>query len=210
MTRSATRDSTGDVAAVVPAAGASRRMGRPKLSLPWAGGSVLDATLAALLAGGAGRAVVVIGPESTLARWQPPPGATLVRNPTPERGMLSSVRAGLAALLAGGAPDVLLVCPGDLPALRAETVRELLAVQWRHGGVVVPVHGGRRGHPLLVPARWLPAIDELDPAVGLRQLLRLAGDDLLEHPVGDAGAVRDVDTPEAYEELRADRLPSAD
>ena len=191
------------VVAVVPAAGASRRMGRPKLTLPWREGSVLEATLAALLAGGAERAVVVAGPGAILAGWQPPAGVTLASNPSPERGMLSSVRAGLAALAeAGPAPRMLLVCPGDLPALRAETVRELLAAQRRHGGIVVPVHGGRRGHPLVVPERWLPAIGELDEAVGLRQLLRVAVDDLLQHPVDDPGTVLDVDTPEAYESLR--------
>ena len=191
------------VVALVPAAGASRRMGRPKLTLPWREGSVLDATLAALLAGGAERAVVVLGPGSILTGWQPPDRVTLARNPTPELGMLSSVRAGLAALAeAGSPPRLLLVCPGDLPALRAGTVRELLAAQRRHGGIVVPVHGGRRGHPLLVPERWLPAIGEIDEAVGLRQLLRVAAGDLLQHPVEDPGTVLDVDTPEAYESLR--------
>lgn len=191
------------VVAVVPAAGASRRMGRPKLMLPWREGSVLDATLAALLAGGAERAVVVSGPEGVLAGWEPPARVTLACNPSPERGMLSSVRAGLAALAeAGPPPRLLLVCPGDLPALRAETVRELLGVQRRHGGIVVPVHGDRRGHPLVVPERWLPAIGELDESIGLRQLLRLAAGDLLQHPVDDAGTVLDVDTPEAYESLR--------
>lgn len=201
------RDPLGVVAlgivAIVPAAGASRRMGRPKLTLPWREGSVLDATLAALLAGGAERAVVVVGPGGVLAGWRPPAGVTLARNSTPELGMLSSVRAGLAALAeAGSPPRLLLVCPGDLPALRAETVRELLRVQRRHGGIVVPVHGDRRGHPLLVPERWLPAIGELDEAVGLRQLLRLAAGELLQHPVDDPGTVMDVDTPEAYESLR--------
>lgn len=191
------------VVAIVPAAGASRRMGRPKLTLPWGEGSVLDATLAALLAGGAERAVVVAAPGGVLAGWQPPAGVMLARNLTPDRGMLSSVRAGLAALAElGPLPRVLLVCPGDLPALCAETVRELLAVQRRHGGIVVPVHGDRRGHPLVVPERWLSAIGELDEAVGLRQLLRVAAGDLLQHPVDDPGTVLDVDTPEAYESLR--------
>ena len=189
--------------AVVPAAGASRRMGRPKLTLPWDGGIVLDATLAALLAGGVRRAVVVTSPATALSGWRPPPHVSVVENPSPELGMLSSVRAGLAALSAAGAPDLLLVCPGDLPALRSATVRELLAVQLRHGGIVVPVHGERRGHPLLVPQRWLAAIGELDDAVGLRQLLRLASADVLHLQVEDPGTVLDVDTPEAYESLLA-------
>jgi CTP:molybdopterin cytidylyltransferase MocA len=204
-------DEAGDVAAVVPAAGASRRMGRPKLLLPWEGSTVLEATLAALLSGGVDRVVVVTEPGGgILARWPPPPRVTLAENPTPRLGMLSSVRAGLAALAAAAPPRLLLVCPGDLPALRAETVRELLAVQRRHGGIVVPACRGRRGHPILVPRRWLPEIGRLDEAVGLRQLLRVAADDLLAQPVEDAGTVLDVDTPEAYESLRAERASRRD
>jgi CTP:molybdopterin cytidylyltransferase MocA len=198
------REGAPKVAAIVPAAGASRRMGRPKLVLPWAGGTVLEATVAALLGGGIARVVVVTGATGPLASWHPPPTVTVVANVAPERGMLSSVRAGLQALQAIALPDVLAVCPGDLPALQPATVRELLEEQRRHGGLVVPTHGGKRGHPLLVPARWLPAIDSLEEAIGLRHLLILAAGELLRHPVADAGTVRDVDTPMDYEELRPD------
>lgn len=191
-------------AAVVPAAGASRRMGRPKLLLPWGTGTVIDATLAALREGGVRRVTVVTAAGGPLAGWQAPAGVTLAENPDVERGMLSSVQAGLRLLLAREPlpPDPLVVCPADLPALRASTVATLLAAQRRHGGLVVPSYQGKRGHPLLVPPRWQPAILQLDDAVGLRQLLALAAADLLRLPVDDPGTVRDVDTPEAYDTLR--------
>lgn len=189
------------VAAVVPAAGASRRMGRPKLLLPWGATDVLGATLAALQAAGVARIVVVYALDGPLAQWRPPPGVELVANPRPELGMLSSVQAGWQALLAAP-PEVLVVCPGDQPGLRPETVKQLLAVQRTHGGIVVPSHRGKRGHPLLVPRRWALRIPELDHQIGLRELLVLGAAEVHRVAVEDPGAVADVDTPDAYERLR--------
>lgn len=231
--------------AVVPAAGQARRMGRPKLLLPFGEGTVLGATLAALAGGGARRiAVVTRLDDPRLAGWLAGPaieevverlrergggvgGAArlpelvVAFNPDPERGMLSSVLAGLDALAGGaagegdapeGAPlrpaEPLLVCPADLPALAAETVaavlRGLAAAGARPGGrrgLAVPVHAGRRGHPLAVAPRLVPEIPGLDPAVGLRQLLERRPEEVAEVPVDDPGCVRDLDTPEDYEEL---------
>ena len=208
--------------AIVPAAGRSRRMGRPKLLLPLGGGTVLGATLAALAAGGAGRLVVVRRPDDrALADWlggeaageigrraglavdAVPPLLAAV-NPSPERGMLSSILAGLDSLGASAGEGALLVCPGDLPALSAGTVAAVLAALERSGTALpVPVHGGRRGHPLAIAPRRVPEIPTLDLDVGLRQLLDRHPDEILEVPVDDPGCVRDVDTPEDYEDLRS-------
>ena len=188
-------------AAVVPAAGASTRMGRPKLLLPWGGSTVLESTLAALREGGVATAVVVLAPGGPLAGWQPPGGVLTVENPDPARGMLSSILAGIAAL--PGVPDPLLVCPADLPALRASTVTALLAVYAERGGIVVPRHGRRRGHPLLISPRWQARIPDVTAGEGgLRRILELAAGAVHELPVDDPGSIRDVDTPEEYEALR--------
>ena len=213
--------------AVVPAAGRSRRMGRPKLLLPFSRGTVLGSTLAALAGGGAGRIAVVTRPDDEdLATWlagaapgeiarrcgsERGAGPALVPavNPDPARGMLSSILAGLDALAArpGREPgkaelDPLLVCPGDLPAVSAETVhRVLTAASSRPDALAVPIHRGKRGHPLAVGAALVPEIGELDPAVGLRQLLERHPGAVLEVPVDDPGSVRDLDTPEDYREL---------
>lgn len=218
--------------AVVPAAGRSRRMGRPKLLLPFGEGTVLGATLAALAGGGARRIAVVarLG-DRRLTGWLAGPAVeelgqrlsggraagagelpeiVTAFNPDPERGMLSSVLAGLDALVgAGGAlrPEApLLVCPADLPALSPETVAAVLAALASSSagtppGLAVPVHGGRRGHPLAIAPRLVPEIPELDPAVGLRQLLDRHPEEVVEVPVDDPGSVRDVDTPTDYEDL---------
>lgn len=191
----------GEPIALVLAAGASLRMGRPKLLLPWGGATVLEATLGALLAGGASRAVVVLAAPGPLAGWRPPAGVEVATNPAPERGMVSSALAGLDAI--GPAADPLLVTPGDLPGFRPETVAALLAVYRERGGVVVPRHAGRRGHPLLLAPEWQARVPAIAAAGGtLRDVLDLAAGALVEVPVDDPGTVRDLDTPADYAAFR--------
>jgi molybdenum cofactor cytidylyltransferase len=219
-------------AAIVPAAGRSRRMGRPKLLLPFAGeangagagGTVIGATLAALAAGGAGRiAVVTRAGDRPLRAWlRGQAAAEIARrtggaagagpelvalvNPHPERGMLSSIVIGLEALGgpgAGGGPQPLLVCPADLPELAPATVAAVLdGLAATDAGLAVPVHAGRRGHPLAIAAGLAAEIPGLDPAVGLRQLVERHPDRLAEVPAADPGCVRDLDTEEDYRRLR--------
>lgn len=198
-------------AAVVPAAGASRRMGRPKLLLPFADGTVIGGVVAALRGGGVGAVALVVAPgDEELAAWARERSLTVAVNPRPEDGMLSTIRAGLAALggtaalAAAGRP--LLVTPADLPALSAATVRAVLAAIDAGAPLAVPLHHGRRGHPLGIAAPLLPEIDRLDADVGLRQLLDRHAADLRELPVDDRGAVEDVDTPEDYARLLDDVL----
>jgi molybdenum cofactor cytidylyltransferase len=197
--------------AVLPAAGSSRRMGRPKLLLPWRGAPLVAGVVAALRQGGVDAIVLVTAAgDEELRTWARGAGLTVAINPEPDRGMLSSLQAGIAAL--GGAVELarrgetLLVSPADLPNLRAETVAALLGRMAETGApIAVPVHRGRRGHPLAIAPALIPEIDGLDPEVGLRQLRDRHAAELLELAVDDAGVIEDVDTPEEYERLGACR-----
>ena len=194
--------------AILPAAGASARMGRPKLLLPFGGSTVLGATVDALRRGGIGEMLVVVAPDdAALAAAAAALGAAVARNPDPERGMLSSIWAGLAAL--GGAAavaergDWLAVCPGDLPRLAPATVAALLrAAAAGEALLVLPRRGAARGHPLLIHPRLAREIPDLDPAIGLRQLRWRHRERTVELEVDDPGVVADVDTPADYEALR--------
>jgi len=192
--------------AIVPAAGASRRMGRPKLLLPFGKTTILGSVISALRAGGASPVVVVAAPDDAeLQEWARGAGAIVAVNPDPERGMLSSIREGIAALGAARLAqrgEVVLVAPADLPALRPATVAELL---WRRAAdgapLAVPIHQGKRGHPLAIASDLLPEIESLDLSVGLKQLLERHAAAVLEVPVDDPGTVHDVDTPDDYRRL---------
>jgi molybdenum cofactor cytidylyltransferase len=195
------------IVAVLPAAGGSRRMGRPKLLLALHGGPLIGGVVNALLGGGAGEIVVVTAPEDEELRgWARRAGIESAVNPAPERGMLSSILEGIAAL--GGAAELarrgatLLVYPADLPNLRAGTVAGLLRRMREAGAPIAePVFQGKRGHPLAIAPALIPEIDTLDPEVGLRQLRDRHQAELLEVEVEDVGVVQDVDTPEDYERL---------
>lgn len=195
--------------AVLPAAGGSRRMGRPKLLLPFKGGPLVAGVVNALLGGGVEEIVLVTAPDGEELRgWARRAGITSAVNPDPGRGMLSTIREGIAAL--GGAAELarqgttLLVAPADLPNLQAGTVAELLRRMRESGAPLAePVFHGRRGHPLAIASSLIPEIDRLDANVGLRQLRDRHAAELLEIVVEDEGVVQDVDTPEDYERAGA-------
>lgn len=182
-------------------------MGRPKLLLPFRGGPVVAGVVAALRQAGVEPIVLVTSAERTdVQEWARATGLLVTLNPDPERGMLSSIQAGVAALGGGDElarrGEVLLVAPADLPALQAATVTELLRRQTTAGApLAVPVVAGKRGHPLAIASGLIPEIATLDLDVGLRQLLDRHASGVLEVEVADAGAVEDVDTPRDYERL---------
>ena len=177
------------IGAVVLAAGAGTRMGRPKAGLivPGTGATFLDTVLATLDAAGVAAVRVVVAPDAAGSL------AGEVVNPDPSRGMLSSVQAGLRALPA--ATEAVLLWPVDHPLVSAATVRALVD-RFRADAppVVVPVHGGRRGHPALFAARVIPELLAADPSRGARAVV-LAHADRVELPVADRGVVQDIDAP---------------
>src|SRR5258708_17036067 len=101
-------------AAIVLAAGESRRMGRPKQTLPYGDSTILRSVVSAVENSSVDSLTVVLGfnREEVQAALQESK-ARLVINPEPERGMLSSVQYGIQSL--AGTPDALLIIPGDQP-----------------------------------------------------------------------------------------------
>jgi CTP:molybdopterin cytidylyltransferase MocA len=187
--------------AVVLAAGASTRMGEPKALLPAPNrGRFVDAVIATARAGGCGGVVVVVGPPHGEAiRRTLPDGAASAWNARPERGMLSSVQAGVAAL----PPEATaaLIWPVDIPFVAPATVSAILDV--RAGTIVVPMHNNKGGHPLRVPRRCFGEIAALDPEWGLKALLEAHAAEVQRLPVGDRNVLIDVDTPDDYARTRA-------
>jgi CTP:molybdopterin cytidylyltransferase MocA len=180
----------GRIAAVVAAAGRSERFGSDKLCFPIDGRAVLERVISSLRAGGADPVIVVTGPEHrNRARLARSVGAQVDDRDPPPGSMLESLVRGLELAPAGPA----LLCPADLPFLAPETVAALLAAAGPSGRAVLPTRLGRRGHPILVSAVLRERIPKLDPAVGLRQLLRDAEGAFLRLEVDDSGIRRDVD-----------------
>lgn len=192
------------IGALVLAAGESRRMGRQKLLLPFGERTVVEAVVATALGSRADRVTVVLGADATDVRKKlETSGAAFAVNEEYERGMLSSVQAGFKALPAD--TEAVVVMLGDQPFLPAAVVDAVIGAYRESGkGIVIPVFRGRRGHPVLVDMKYRDNVLGLDPADGLRQLMRAHPGDIIEVEAEDAAILRDMDTPEDYRAAKID------
>lgn len=184
---------------IVPAAGAAERFGGEKLLADVGGAPLLERTVRSLLDGGVERVVVVLGPDAAALREGVPalreaPVATAI-NRQPERGMLSSIQAGVRE--AKGDPIVVL--PGDMPYVDRATVASLLRTHAERGGIVSPRLGGKRGHPVVIPAALREEILAARADQTLHDVLRAHSGERLDIDVYDRGVIRDVDRPSDLE-----------
>ena len=202
------------IAAIVPAAGRSQRMGRPKLILPVGGETVIARVVAALVAGGAGPVLVVVPPASAsgaiiLAEEAERAGAAVAVAPEHPADMRASIELGIGRLDRGLAPDAVLIAPGDslgiTPALVARVIEQRAKAEPR--AIVVPVYRGRRGHPIALPWCLATEVKSLPMGVGLNALVARHAADLVEFEVDEPGTVADLDTPEDYRHWTGGRRP---
>lgn len=186
------------VAGVVPAAGASRRMGRPKALLDAGGRSFVAAVVGTLVGGGCDPVVVVTAPgQREVGRRAQAAGALVLANPDPGEGPITSVRLALAVL--GARVEGIALLPVDHPAVRPETVAALLeAFAPGDAPLVLPTFGGRRGHPAVFGRRLFAEL--LDPALegGARAVVHRHLAEARTVEVDDPGILADIDTPEAW------------
>ncbi|MFO0843448.1 MAG: nucleotidyltransferase family protein [Gemmataceae bacterium] len=195
------------IAGLIPAAGHSRRMGRPKLGLPVAGKTVLEHVVAALLDSGVNPVLVVLGPHvADLSDAARAAGASVLLLPWPTPDMRATIERGLEWLdetLRPNDDDDWLLSPGDHPTLEVTVVRALLAARAAHPDktVIVPTYEGRRGHPAVVRWRLVAGLRAHPPGEGLNTYFRARATETLEWPVSSGSVVEDLDTPEDYERL---------
>lgn len=195
-------------AAVVLAAGKSRRMGTQKLLLPFAGQPLIVHIVSEVLRSGVDRVLVVIGSDSHAVRDALAALPVIpVANPQADGDMLSSIRCGLTSLPPECA-SVLLV-PGDQPGITRDLIARLIAAQQRTGkSIVVPVCNRHRGHPVLISMTHREKILTRYEGTGLRGLLRDHPGDIAEVAVDDPDALADVDFPEDYARLVGTATPA--
>ncbi len=190
------------IAAVVLAAGQSRRMGpQNKLLADVDGVPMLVRVVRTLQAASIDRIVVVTGhqPSDVQAALSSFVELEFVHNPDYSAGLSTSLRAGIKALDTD--VDGALVTLGDMPWVRADHITRLIEA-FEPRGICVPVHDRKRGHPVLWGARFFPEFEKLEGDVGARHLLERHADDVKLVPVDDRGIHVDVDTPEALDQLR--------
>lgn len=189
--------------AVILAAGASTRMGRPKALLDHGGGrSFLAAACAALREAGAAPIFAVVAADA-IEQEARACSAIPVRNHAPERGQVSSVAIGLEAAAAFPAALIALV---DQPELPVEVARALLAAAEREPQAVhAPTFRGERGHPVALPTALAAALREARAGESARDVIARLRVPVREHPASARGILVDLDTPEELRRWEAAR-----
>jgi molybdenum cofactor cytidylyltransferase len=155
------------VVALLLAAGASRRLGRPKQTVVFEGETLLDR--ATRIAGEVADEVVVVTREN---------------NPDADEGMASSIRAGLRL---AGEPSRILILLCDQPRVTAAHLRALLAVD---APIVATGYAGIAGVPAVFDARFVPELLALRGDVGARSIIERHGAQVVPFE----NAAFDVDT----------------
>jgi len=198
------------IPAIILAAGASSRMGRPKALLPIAadGTTFLERLVRTLRAAGVDDVIVVVGYDADLIRGVIESAGLAVRtaeNQDPARGQISSLMAALEIADRPGVQAVL-VAPVDQPVVAVDTVRRLLdAYQRTRAPIVRPAHEGRHGHPVVFDRSLFDELRRADLSAGAREVIQRHRSEAIDVTVDDEGAFLDIDTPEAYERVLRDR-----
>jgi molybdenum cofactor cytidylyltransferase len=189
---------------IILAAGASTRMGKAKLLLPWAGTSILGHLIEQWRALRASQIAVVCAPgnqdmEAELDRLGFP-AMDRIFNPAPERGMFSSIQCaaqwpGWQAALTHWA-----IVLGDQPHVRRQTLRQALDFGAAHPAEVCQPARHRHGrHPVLLPKTVFQQLAG-STAATLKEFLAASAGRVALCELDDPGLDLDIDRPEDYEQ----------
>lgn len=190
------------IAAIVLAAGAARRMGRPKQLLPLAGKPLVWHVADTACRAGLSEVIVVTGSQrAAVTEAVADLPVRPVHNPGWQAGQASSLRAGLAAAAPETAAAIFLLA--DQPLVSPDIIRALVAA-WRAGGtIVVPTASGRRGNPVLFDLGcWRRQLVALSGDAGARGIIAANPGEVQAVPVADEAIFFDVDTPDDYIKLQ--------
>lgn len=191
--------------AILPAAGRSRRMGQPKLLLPWGETTLIQHVVNNWRQSCVEQVIVVLHPDDREIAQQCHGAFTVAPVPPPPE-MKDSIQCGIRAaeeVFQAGPGDVWLVAPADMPGLEPGVINAVIDAYDQsvrqpqdQPRIWAARHQGRRGHPVLFPWILAAEVATLGADEGLKALLT-------RHPVefvdvDSDGIFADIDTPEDY------------
>ena len=206
------------IVGVVPASGASQRMGRDKAVLELEGRTFVQRAVDALRCGGCDDIIVVVPEVPRIIRAAAlNTDARVLTNPDPGEGPITSMRVAIGHL--DDSADAIAWLPVDFPLVRGEMVRRLCDLARRTlAPLTLPVHEyfiedvrhEKRGHPAIFSRALFSEL--LDPALqgGARTVVHRHLKHAAIEVFRDPRIATDIDTPSAYEAVQAGRTPYED
>ena len=194
---------------IILAAGESKRMGEPKMLLPFGGKTIIEAVTESVVASEVDGSLVVVGAErERIEEKIKDYGIKSVFNPGFRSGMLSSVQCGFKAVPEGTL--AVLVVLGDQPRISSGIINQLIQAFKKTGkGIVLPVYEGERGHPVIIEMKYKEEVENLSPDIGLRGTVYSHPEDILEVDVDTASILKDIDVETDYKRELKDEKPAS-
>src|SRR6266498_4347978 len=191
------------ISAIILAAGQSKRMGQPKMLLPWGKSTVIEHVISTFLNAGIENVIVVTGGareqvEGTISQYP----VRKIHNAEYATGeMLSSIQCALQRIPEQA--QAALIGLGDQPQIQENSVR-LICEEYRgsQSRLIVPSFQMKRGHPWLVARPLWNEILGLKPPESPRDFLARHANEIHYVNVDTPSVLADLDTPEEYQKLR--------
>lgn len=193
------------LAAVILAAGESRRMGEAKALLPYQGLTFVEHLITATRHPRVGLTRVVLGAHAEEIRGKLKiDAASIVVNPDWSKGQLSSLQSAIRSL----PPQItsgLILCPVDHPLVSQHLIAALIAAFEASGrSIALPTFEGRRGHPVIFHSTLYNELLAASPEVGARQIVWAHADDIKEVPTEEEGVILNLNDPETMRKALGD------
>lgn len=184
--------------AMILAAGESRRMGQPKLLLPFGDRTMIEAVVGTVVSSSVDGTLVVLGAEQEeIEKKIKAFPVKTVYNPDYRSGMLSSVLCGFKALPTETRAVVVVL--GDQPTVGKGIINTIISAYQKSGkGIVLPVYDKERGHPVIIDMKYKQEIEGLSPDIGLRGTVYSHPEDILEVEVDAPSILKDIDDETDY------------
>ncbi len=190
-------------AGLILAAGESSRMGRDKALLPWQGKTFLSAHISALRMHTDFVLVVAGANAPVLEPVVDAIGAFLTVNEEPQRGQFSSLQLGLQEVLNRGRDAAIITLVDRPPAMPATILTLRRSYERAPDGIwaVVPEHGGRHGHPIVIGREMITAFLRAPVTSTAREVEHANEAHIAYIPVDDRFTIENVNTPEDYQRI---------
>lgn len=188
------------IAAIILAAGSSRRMRTSKALLPIDGEPMVRRIVRMFLDSAVVHDIVIVtghAANNVKAAVESLPCRFAFNPRYAKEEMLASVKVGLAAMKGADAAFIALV---DHPRVKPATIAEIVShLEPDNPSIVVPRYRGKRGHPVLIPRHVWPRVLALAPAATMKEVTRNQEEGIIQIDMDDPAVVTDLDTPEDYE-----------
>jgi molybdenum cofactor cytidylyltransferase len=186
------------ISAIILAAGESKRMGQPKMLLPWGKSTVLQTVVSVFQAAGVKDILVVTGGAHNQIESLIGKSVQTIFNPDFASGdMLSSIQVGLT--VKKHEASAALIGLGDQPQVEGRSVQRILReYKETKASIIVPSYQMHRGHPWLVTRELWDGILQMKPPDSLRNFLNHHAREIHYVNIDSPSILQDLDTPEDY------------